>query len=748
MADNRVTLETTFELDGSELRVVAVRLDEALSAIPTLQVECTEGEDTPQAEDIIGKPAKLQLKRTDDSQERAFSGIVVEADRVIDANGKYRLQLLVAPKVWKLSRRSDCQLFQDLNVPDIVQKALTEAGVSGADMAFMLNGSYPPRKHTVQYRESDLDFILRLLAEEGIWFCFDFSEGEKIIFCDDPAGRGDVVGSSTIKYLRMFGFAESADYVTKVRRLLRVRSDKTTVRDYNPLKPKLKLEGTAEGSDEGAHALELYEYPGKFEEVGVAKRYAERLLESLQCERDTIEGSAGVLNLVPGLKFTIEEHPYAKLNAQHLVIGSTIELRDERWLRPDDPSVVQVTKITFRAMPTAHSKFRPPRRATTRTAPGLQTAVTSGPPGEEIHVDEHGRVKVWFYWDRKPHKDDKASDWFRTCQLPTGGSVYLPRMKWETTVDFNEGDIDRPLIFQRMYNTLSPPPYDLPANKARGSIQTATTPGGGSSNEFRMDDTKGKEEMFFNASKDMSIEVKNNHTETVKKNEKREVGSNATLDVTNSVDHGIGASETVTIGANQDLHVQTFYVADITGSHTLTIGGNRDLKVGGDHKHTVKGSSTFTIGGNKIDLIAGIANESTKATMTHNVGAALVEITAKEKAIVIGAAKTETIGALKVIVVGKNRAVDCGAMLSKMVGGAILTKIGGDRNDNAQAMYNETVAGAQIVKANNVTFEATTMLSLVMGASTVMITPASVMVTGVSVKLDGATVDNGIVLDN
>jgi type VI secretion system secreted protein VgrG len=730
------------------LRVTAAKLEESLSSIPTLLVECGDDIETPQAEDVIGKDAKLSLKRSDSSQERFFSGLVVEADRFADEHGSFRLQLLVAPKVWKLSRRTDCQLFQEKNVPDIVKKVLEDAGIGSDGAAFMLNGTYPPRKHTVQYRESDLDFIARLLAEEGIWFCFDFSEGEKIIFCDDPAGRGDVLGTTALKYMKSFGFAESADYVTKVRRLLRVRSDKVALRDYNFLKPKLKLEGTAEGTDEGGHSLEVYEFPGKFEEPPAAKRYADRLLESLQCERDLIEGSAGVLNLVPGLKFTIEEHPVSKLNAEHLVIASTIELRDERVSADGNPSSGQELKVSFRAMPTSASKYRPPRRPATRTVPGLQTAVTSGPSGEEIHVDEHGRVKVWFHWDRAPQKNEKASDWFRTCQLPTGGSVYLPRMKWETTVDFYEGDIDRPLIFQRMYNALTPPPYELPANKARGSIQTATTPGGGSSNEFRMDDTKGKEEMFFNASKDMSIEVKNNHTETVKKNEKREVGSNATMDVTNSVDHGIGASETVTVGSNQDLHVQTFYVADVTGSHSLTVGGNRDLKVGGDHKHTVKGSSTFTIGGNKIDLVAGIANESTKAAMTHNVGAALVEISIKEKAIVIGGSKTETIGALKLIVVGKNRAVDCGAMLSKMVGGAILTKIGGDRNDNAQAMWSETVAGAQVVKANNVTYEATAMISLVMGGSTLTITPASVMIAGVSVKMDGATVDTGIVLDN
>jgi type VI secretion system secreted protein VgrG len=748
MADHRVTVESTFEVDGTTLRVVAATLRDSLFEIPTLVLEATEGAETPTAEAVIGKDAKLLLARTDGTQDRKFSGLVVEADRILDVNGNFRLRMLIVPKLWKLSRRTDCQMFQEKSVPDIVKEVCEAAGVT--DIAFMLGGSYTPRKYVVQYRETDLEFILRLLAEEGIWFCLDFTEADKVIFCDDPAGRGDIVGTTTLKYLHTFGSAESADYVTKLRRTIRVKSDKVTMRDFDFLKPKVKVEGEAEGTDEGTHALEVYAYPGRFTETAVGKRYAKQLTEAIQCERDIVEGDAAVLTLVPGLKFTIEEHPYAKLNAEHLVTGVVFDLRDERWLDAaggvDTPG--QSFTCRFTAIPTAASKYRPPRRSVERTVPGLQTAITRGASGEEIHVDEHGRVKVQFHWDRLSTKDDKSSDWFRTVQLPTGGSMFLPRVGWETSVDFIEGDVDRPLIFQRFYNTQTPPPYALPENKARGSVQTATTPGGGSSNEFRMDDTKGKEEMFFNASKDMSVEVKNNKTETIKNNEKREIGSNATLDVTNSVTHTIGASETIQVGGNQDIHVSTFHVADVKGSHTLTIGGNRDLKIGGDHKHTIKGSTTWTIGGNKMDLVVGAVNEETEATMTHTVGAALVEMTAQGKAIVIGATKTENIGAVKLIVAGANRAVDCGAMLSKMVGGAILAKISGDRNDNAQAAYSEIVAGAQVVKANNVTFEATTMLSLVMGASTITLMPAMVAIAGVSVKLDGAVVDTGIVMDN
>ena len=223
MADQHVTIDAAFEIGNVALRVVGAELRESLFEVPTLRVEAiqfTMDDTLPQAEEVIGEEAKLDLKRTDDSQSRSFRGIIVEANRAIDVNGKPTLQLLVAPKLWKLSRRTDCQMFQELSVPDIVKQVLADAGV---EATWMLSGTHPPRKYTVQYRETDLDFIVRLLAEEGIWFAFDFTEADKVVFCDDPTGRGEIEGTTSLKFLETFGLADSADHVRKVRRTLRVR---------------------------------------------------------------------------------------------------------------------------------------------------------------------------------------------------------------------------------------------------------------------------------------------------------------------------------------------------------------------------------------------------------------------------------------------------------------------------------------------------------------------------------------------
>jgi type VI secretion system secreted protein VgrG len=742
-----MTSEATLQVAGEDIRVKALSLWERLDEIPTVTIEATNGQETPDAEDVIGKLASLTLRLAQgdaDDDVRYFHGIVVEAERVIDAGGDLRLVLKVAPKLWRASQRRDCAQYQAMSAPDLAKKILAKAGID--PVALQLSGSYPARKWIVQYRESDLDFVRRLLAEEGIWLhVVHDAQSDKVVLCDDPLGAGDVAGKKSLSYHPPVGLLGARDAVTRVRRILRVRTDKAVVRDWDAMRPKLKLEGQAESSAPGAHALEVYEFPTRTVDNADVHRHAKVLLASLQADREVIEGEATVLTLAPGLRFEIEQHPLSSLDGEYLVTETTIEMRDERVVAEADDGARFVVRFT--AIPTARVAYRPKRRPAARTAEGLQTALTTGAAGEEIHVDKDGRVKVKFPWDRVAAADDKSSEWFRTCQLPTGGAVFLPRVGWEVSVDFVEGDVDHPIVFQRLYNVASPPPYALPANKARGSIQTASTPGGGSTNEFRMDDTKGKEEMFFNASKDMSIDVKNNATEAVKNNETRHVGSNHVLNVTNSVDHVIGASETLTVSGNQDVHVQTFAVDDVGGSHSLTIGANRNMMIGGDHKHEIKSGSTFTIGAIRTDLVAGAVSESTPATYSHTVGAACVVITTSNRSVIVGGPHTETIGALKVLVSAKARGVSA-ATLSKTIGGAILNKIGGDRDDKAEAIFSELAGGAQIVKANNVTYEADAMISLIMGASTLIITPASVMIAGVSVKIDGATVDNGIVIDN
>jgi type VI secretion system secreted protein VgrG len=751
MADGTAAVRTEITVNGEPLAVLSSALHEALFAVPWALCEVASPASTdappPDPAAFVGKKAEIAISRAGGGASRSFVGVVVEAERSIDGRGSPSVRLRVAPQLWRAGKRADCRVFQEKSVPDIVQEVLSGAGVE--DVELRLSGSYDPRVYCVQYRETDLDFVLRLLSEEGIFFAVEHANGsDKVVLGDDPRGLGELEGKTTLTFAPTFGFEPPADSVAWVRRVHEVRPDKVFVRDYDFERPKFQLEAGAEGKDDGEKSLEVYAYPARCNDEGVAKRYAQVLLDSLQAGRDVVSGETTVMTMRPGLRFSIAEHPYDPMNEEYMIVSVQTETRERRSFGQAAGSGRDYV-CRFTAIPTGRSPYRPARRPRAQAIPGLQTAITTGPAGGEIHTDNHGRVKVKHHWDRVGKSDDSSSLWMRTSQVPTGGSMLLPRVGWEVAVCHLEGDADQPMVMSRLYNTLTPPPYALPAGKARGAVQTATTPGGGSSNELRMDDSKGSEEMFFNASKDASIDVVNNTTESIGNNEKVSVGSNQALNVTNSVTSSVGASQTVKVGGNQKVHVETFKVDDVAGAHSLSIGGNRTMMVGGDHKRTVAGSSKVDVGALAVDAVVGSVNETVLGSATHDVGAALVEMTAGSRSIIAGGSRTETTGAAKAVICFGGRGVTVGGSMTQKVAGAILTSVDASRVDGAGGTFTEVAGGAHIVKADNVTFEGQALVSFVMGASTITLTPASISIAGVSIKLDGATAETAaLILDN
>lgn len=754
MASQFIQVVGDMDVEGEAFRLLTFSSREALSEVPSWVVEATSMDivatgAVPDPVTVIDKACNIELAREDGSQERAFSGVVIEAARFADTEGKPFLRLRVAPRLWKAGKRADVRTFQNEATPDIVQKVLEGAGAK--DVTRMLSESYAPRVYCVQHRESDLDFVLRLLSEEGIWLAVQYADGvDEIVLGDDPTGIGPIEGEATLPFINTFGFTGTAsDAVMWVSQRHTVQSDKVMLRDYDFERPQLDLESKAEGKDEGPHALEVYVYPGRFVDKGVGDRYAQVLLDSMQAARDIVSGETTVLTMAPGKRFTISDHPYEPLNQEYLITAVETEMHEEQASSSDTTKTGANYRCRFTAVPTAKTAYRPPRRARARAVAGAETAVTTGPSGQEIHADKHGRVKARYHWDRLGKEDDTSSPWLRTSQLALGGSMLLPRVGWEVGVRHVEGDPDVPVVMNRLYNAVKPPPYALPAGKARGSLQTATTPGGGSSNELRMDDTKGKEEFMINASKDMTVDVVNNTTEDIGNNETRTVGANHAFNVTNSYSETIGANQTISVGGNQTVHVETFMVDQVGGDHTHTVSGNRDMKVGGDHRIQVGGSSNLTVGNNGIDLVVGSFNDTVGGAMTHDVGTALAEITTGDKSVTVTGARSESTTLAKAVLTLGGRGVEIGGALTQKVVGAVLAKIGGDRSETAGAGFNEVAGGAHIVKADNIVLEGDTLVSLVMGASTITLTPASVSIAGLSIKIDGATAEtSALIVDN
>lgn len=744
-------VEPTIDVDGTSYRVLRYDIVDGMFEVPRLFCEIMNDEgDCPDPSALLDKPVELTLHRSDGAPKRYFHGKAVVVERAPNTDDIKTITMEVVPALWQLAKRADCRIFQKKSVKDIVTEVLEGGGVPAAQQEWSTTESYSPRDYVVQYRETDLEFVMRLCSEEGIYFAVHHKGGKDVVVLGDkPDGFGDIEGQRTLGFIAEMGAHSAADKVMRVSRSAKVKPDKVTLRDYNADKPKLKLEAEVEGTDEGAHALEVYAYPGRFADPGEGKRLAQILLDSLQAERDIFRGDTGVLTMAPGLRFEVEDHPYEPLNEEYMVTrvhlrGTTPRMGQAKGGGKDQPKFM----CQFWGVPTATVKYRPPRRPREAVIPGVQTAFTTGPSGQEIHVDAAGQVKAQFHWDRLGKKDDTSSRWMRTSQIPTGGSMFLPRMKWEVSIRHNEGDADRPYVMGRLYNGTTPPPYALPKEAAKSSIQTATTPGGGSSNELRMGDTKGSEQMFFNASKDMTIEVKNNVTESVGNDMARKVGSNQKKDVTDSTSASVGSNQKITVSGNQKISVETFMVDDIAGNHELKISGNRDMKVGGDHKREVGGSSKLDVGGMHIDLVVGSVTDKTLASFKHDVGTAHVLITIGSHTITVGGSRNESVGALKIIAVRGGRGVEVGGSMTTKVAGAIINIADGDRAEKAGGTFTEVAAGAQIVKAKNVTFEASGMIAVVMGASTLILLPALVVLAGISAKLDGNTVDLGIVIDN
>lgn len=748
MANIHSGVQAKLQIAGATWDVLSYTLSRQLFGVDQLQVQAAARELEPATPArILGKKTQFRLVR-DAGSSLDFAGIVTEARLDRDADDVCTLALQIAPELWCLGRRSNHRVFQKKSVKDVTEEVLTTAGI-GVERKWLLNEVHPPRDYITQFNETDLAFLQRILAEEGIYFATeDAGSSTTVTFGDDPTGLGEIAGRSTLPFLREFGWQGADDGVFRLSLSEGIRSDKVTLRQYDWEHPKVDLTKTSEAEDDRTHAAEVYRFPARTTDSSQLKLRSQVLLQALRADSTVLVGETGSLALRPGLRFSVEGHAYSRLNTKYLV--TAIQIRGEgQHQHAHRTSADQHFgyRADFWAIPVEKGRFRPKAPSAMCQVAGLQTAVTTGPSGDEIHTNEHGQVTVLFPWEQAKPADQNSSCWMRTSQVPLGGSMLLPRMNWEVAISATEGDVDQRMIMSRLYNAATMPPYDLPASKARMALQTNTTPGGGSSNELRMSDTKGEEEMFFNGSRDMSVNVGNNATESVAVDYDTTVGSNRTVKVVDSVTGKVCANQTIMIGANHKTSVATLNVDQITGNHTLTIGAKRTMMIGGDHRRTVGGDSTETVGASRIEAVVGGVTDATLANMTQTVGAALVEVTTASRSLIAASARAETTGALKVILSKGGRGVEA-ATLAATVGGAVLNIVKGNRTVSAGATLMDMVAGAQLIKAQNVTLEAEAALTVTMGASTISLTPVSVSIAGASITIDSKSIDLGIIMNN
>jgi len=520
----------TFEVEGYEgpLRVVRFAGDEGLSRIFEFQIEVAS--DGAELDDYVGKTGVLTIEGID--EPRHVHGFIRHAEYVGESRNYLLHELVLVPQIWRLQNRQDCRIFQEMRTPDIIQQVLVEAGVPTDKFRFDLSGTYAPRNYCVQYRESDLDFISRLLEEDGIFYFFEHTPDKHVlVMADKPGAHPAIPGNPVLWFNPPGGFVNDREHVDAFRFGQSVRPGRVSLRDFYFPKPDAKME-VNEASDRDPE-LEVYDYPGEYRdpERGAPDRgatIARTRLEALQVPRRLGNGNSDCMRLVAGHTFTLQAHPANEFNRAYKLVRVVHHAAQPQVL-DEDASGEFSYHNEFVCMESS-VPFRPARVTPRPFVRGIQSATVVGPQGEEIHTDEQGRVKVQFHWDRRGAHDEHSSCWIRVSQLwagPGWGAMFLPRIGHEVLVDFIEGDPDRPIVTGRVYHGLNDTPYRLPQEKTKSTIKSDSSLGGGGFNEFRYEDRKGDEQVFLHAERNLDIWVKNDRMEAIRHDRHLIVGDTA-----------------------------------------------------------------------------------------------------------------------------------------------------------------------------------------------------------------------------
>jgi type VI secretion system secreted protein VgrG len=512
-ANRRLRIATPLGPDA--LLITALSGTEGVSTLFRFEAELLGRDEHADFDAIVGKGVTVAIAAG--GGDRYVSGIVSRFSQAgtVGRHASYRAEIV--PWLWLLTRTADCRIFQKKSVPDIVKQLLGEYGL--ADYRFQLGGSYEPREYCVQYRETDYDFIARLLEEEGIFYFFDHEDGKHTLVVGDSARAHEPCPlTDRTRFVHEQESVNEDDVVTWFSKEQEVRAGKWSLTDYCFETPSLDLAASAIGFD--SRGLELYDYPACAPNRDRTEALARIRQQEVDAARVVFRGTGYVRSLTTGFKFSLRsvgEGVSSGFDGSY-VLTSVHHRASESYAAGDD--VPEVSYTNDFACIESSVPFRPARRTPRPVVHGLQTAVVVGPAGEEIFVDEYGRVKVQFHWDREGKWDENSSCWIRVSQDWAGknwGIVSIPRIGQEVIVSFLEGDPDQPVITGRVYNAEQMPPYELPANRTQSGIKSRTSVGGTPSNfnELRFEDKKGAEEVFLHAEKTWTIRVKDAESETV-----------------------------------------------------------------------------------------------------------------------------------------------------------------------------------------------------------------------------------------
>ena len=716
MSKQALRIEVFLSIGDASWPALRARVEEGMSALGGAWVEVAVGTDL-DVEGLLEEPATLVIL-WDGQEKRRFSMQLAKARFLDEESGHLHYELELRPSLWFLGLDKNTRKFRDQPAEPIVGKVLGEGSVAHAFRTTRQSKSQP---YCVQYRETNLDFVSRMLEFEGFYYSFD-PDGTMIIG-DASSASPEVEGGAEFELIDAAGALSHGDFgITSFERGARVGSGKATVNDYNWKTPALPLIASATGAKD-TH-LEIYDYPVGYRDPATGQVLAKLRVEALCAEKRFVEGTSTVFGFAPAHIFSFTHEEGASFSGRYLLVHVEHDYREEGG--------VAHYENRFRAIP-ADVPFRPAVKTERPEIQGNHTVMVRGPVGEEIHTDAYGRAKVQFHWDREAKGTDEDSRWIRMLQ-EISTSIALSRVGWEISVGYIDGDPTRPMGLARQINGQMVPMYSQPAFKNRMTIRTETYPGKQGFNEMRMEDSSGSMTIDWHAQKDWKNVIQHDRNETI--------GNNLTVFVQAESSRTVEKNQTITIGADQTRTVGRDVVNKVEQDRTHSIGGNENIEVSAGANVSVDGSEVETVGGVRYTRAgndeSGSIDRTVQESFTRTVGGSYVamaggSISHEAREMLIEAA----VGSKLTIATEESLKQGIKGRLTTFVSGFVLRKSLSDMSVSAKKTQVDVGASAIFqsaermeLRSKEIELVSSASIKLVAGALSIEMTPSSVKIQG------------------
>ncbi len=570
-----------FTLSGytEELRVLDFELQEFISAPYQCQVTLATQNNTLDENTFLAQAGLLTLIFND--RREYLHGEVAGFEYAHEQGDYFLYRVRLVPKFWFLGKRTNQRIFQQLSVPQIIEQVFNEAGITTRDYELRLGENYPPRNYCVQYNESELDFLSRLMEQEGLHYHYEHrNDGHIMVISDQNNGFLPMQGDINVQYHPQSGLNEQYNVIQSLSVRRHTCFGTARQRDYNFTRPSERLEQSLQSESDAV--LEDYHYPGDYLNSAQGQRCTRLTLQQHQAHEQQLTLNSNHPNLRAGYRFRLSDHPDTDLPQDSLLVQITHTGSQPQAL--DEYGAGQTAQYHNEAQAVP---LQTPWRAQPNTPrpliAGYHSAVVTGPGGEEIYTNEHAQNKVQFPWDREGQLNEQTSCWLRSTQGWAGnrwGTLILPRIGQETKIGFIHGNPDKPLITGRLYHELNRPPYALPEHKTRSTFKSDSTLGGDGYNEIRMEDKSGAEQVFFHAEKDLDIRAKNDRRDIVQNDRHLIVDNNRYEHIRKNSHHSIAQNQNEKTGADQSFTIGTSQHEQAGQAVILSATGNIHLKSG------------------------------------------------------------------------------------------------------------------------------------------------------------------------